>query len=200
MNPETMAAPTRVAFVSLGCSKNLVDSEKMLGQLAEAGCAITLDESDADAIVINTCGFLDVSRIEADQFIREAVERKAAGQIKRVVVVGCLVQRDNEAILTRFDGIDALVGVNNRDDIVRAVLGGGGLKRDRSADLYLSDYHPFTQLDTARLRITPRHYAYLRISEGCDQKCTFCTIPSIRGRMHCKPPEVIVLEARELVG
>jgi len=195
-----MTTPTRVAFVSLGCPKNLVDSEKMLGQLAEAGCAITFDESDADAIVINTCGFLGVARIEADQFIREAVERKAAGQVKRVVVAGCLVQRDKEAILTRIDGIDALVGVNNRDDIVRAVLGGGGPKRDRTVDVYLSDYHPFTQLDTARLRITPRHYAYLRISEGCDQKCTFCTIPSIRGRMHCKPPGVIVAEARELVG
>lgn len=200
MYPETMVAPTRVAFVSLGCPKNLVDSEKMLGQLAEAGCAITLDESDADAIVINTCGFLNVARIEADQFIREAVERKAAGRIKRVVVAGCLVQRDKEAILTRFDGVDALVGVNNRDDIVRAVLENSGSKRERSPDLYFSDYHPFTQLDTGRLRITPRHYAYLRISEGCDQKCTFCTIPSIRGRMHCKPPEVILAEARELVG
>lgn len=200
----------RVSLVSLGCAKNLVDSEKMLGQLAEAGCAITADEDDAEVTVINTCGFLEASRTEADAVIREAVARKRNGVLKRVVVAGCLVQRDKEAILERIKGVDALVGVNNRDDIVRAVLGTngrpspqpypGGRGRKRTTDIYLSDYHPFVQLDTARLRITPRHYAYLRISEGCDQKCTFCTIPSIRGRMHCKPPEVVVAEARELVS
>jgi len=205
----------RVSFVSLGCAKNLVDSEKMLGQLAESGCAITADEDDAEVTVINTCGFLEASRTEADEVIREAVARKRNGVLKRVVVAGCLVQRDKEAILERISGVDALVGVNNRDDIVRAVLGtngwpslqptpvgrGGHTKKSkRTTDIYLSDYHPFVQLDTARLRITPRHYAYLRISEGCDQKCTFCTIPSIRGRMHCKPPEVVLAEARELVS
>ncbi len=179
----------------------------MLGQLAEAGCAITADEDDAEVTVINTCGFLEASRTEADAVIREAVARKRNGVLKRVVIAGCLVQRDKEAILGRIKGVDALVGVNNRDDIVRAVLGTpspqpspGGRGRKRTTDIYLSDYHPFVQLDTARLRITPRHYAYLRISEGCDQKCTFCTIPSIRGRMHCKPPEVVLAEARELVS
>jgi len=184
----------------LGCAKNVVDSEKMLGQLAEAGCAITADEDDAEVTVINTCGFLEASRTEADEVIREAVARKRNGVLKRVVVAGCLVQRDKEAILERIKGVDALVGVNNRDDIVRAVLGTNGRKAKRTTDIYLSDYHPFTQLDTARLRITPRHYAYLRISEGCDQKCTFCTIPSIRGPMHCKPPEIVLAEARELVS
>ena len=195
-----MSGETRVSFVCLGCAKNVVDSEKMLGQLAEAGCAITADEGDAEVTVINTCGFLEASRTEADEVIREAVARKRNGVLKRVVVAGCLVQRDKEAILERINGVDALVGVNNRDDIVRAVLGTNGRKAKRTTDVYLSDYHPFTQLDTARLRITPRHYAYLRISEGCDQKCTFCTIPSIRGRMHCKPPEIVLAEARELVS
>lgn len=203
---DTASEPLRVAFVSLGCAKNLVDSEKMLGQLAEAGCAITGDEADADVIVINTCGFLDASRREADEVIREAVRHKETGRLRRLVVAGCLVQRDKERLHERIDGIDALVGVNNRDDIVRAVTGStssAASRRpgaDRPLDLYLSDYHPFTQLDTARLRITPRHYAYLRISEGCDQKCTFCTIPSIRGRMHCKPPSAVLAEARELVS
>lgn len=194
-----MLDETRVAFVSLGCAKNLVDSEKMLGQLAEAGCALTGDESAADVIVINTCGFLAAAREEADEVIAEAVARKSSGQVKRVVVAGCLVQRDKEAILQRHAGVDGLVGANNRDDIVRAVLDGGGV-HDDSPSLYLSDYHPFVQLDTARLRLTPEHYAYLRISEGCDQKCTFCTIPSIRGRMHCKPPAVVLEEARELIA
>lgn len=193
-----MNNPPRVAFVALGCAKNLVDSEKMLGQLVESGCLLTADESDADVIVVNTCGFLEASRAEADEVIAEAVARKDDGPLKRVVVAGCLVQRDKEAILDRLPGVDALVGVNNRDDVVRAVL--DRPDRNRTADVYLSDYHPFTQLDDVRLRLTPRHYAYLRISEGCDQKCTFCTIPSIRGRMHCKPPEVVLREARELVS
>lgn len=195
-----MSEPTRIAFVSLGCAKNLVDSEKMLGQLAEAGCAVTNDETHADAIVINTCGFLEASRTEADEVIREAVARKAGGGVKRVVVAGCLVQRDGIALMDRIEGIDALVGVNNRDDIVRAVLGSARPRQHQAPDLYLSDYHSFTQLDLSRLRLTPRHHAYLRISEGCDQKCTFCTIPAIRGPMHCKPPEVILTEARELVA
>ncbi len=203
-----MPKQTRVSFVSLGCAKNLVDSEKMLGQLAEAGCAITADENHADVTVINTCGFLDASRVEADQVIREAVERKRTGSLKRVVVAGCLVQRDKEAILDRVPGIDALVGVNSRDDIVQAVLGRSGANgkrqkrtnKDGAPDLYLADYHPFVQIDTARLRLTPRHYAYLRISEGCDQKCTFCTIPSIRGPMHCKPPQLVLEEAREFIS
>ncbi|NOT02342.1 MAG: 30S ribosomal protein S12 methylthiotransferase RimO [Phycisphaerales bacterium] len=189
-----------VAFVSLGCAKNLVDSEKMLGQLAEAGCAVTNDESDADVIVINTCGFLDASRREAVEVIREAVGRKKTGRCRRVVVAGCLVQRDGEGLLKHVPGVDALVGVNNRDDVVRAVLNGDGRNRGRGRpDVFLSDYHPFVQTDQARLRLTPRHYAYLRISEGCNQKCTFCTIPSIRGAMHCKPPQVVLNEARELV-
>ncbi|MCO6439317.1 MAG: 30S ribosomal protein S12 methylthiotransferase RimO [Phycisphaerae bacterium] len=203
--------PPRVAFVSLGCAKNLVDSEKMLGQLVEAGCLLTGDESEADVLVVNTCGFLDASRVEADEVIAEALARKTDGSLRRVVVAGCLVQRDQQAILDRLPGVDALVGVNNRDDIVRAVLGhnadgspGNGRRQKRrgasTPDVFLSDYHPFVQLDTARLRLTPQHYAYLRISEGCDQKCTFCTIPAIRGRMHCKPPEVVLHEARELVS
>lgn len=192
--------PQSVAFVSLGCAKNLVDSEKMLGQLAEAGCAVTNDESNADVIVINTCGFLDASRREAVAVIREAVTRKKTGRCRRVVVAGCLVQRDGEGLLEQVPGVDALVGVNNRDDVVRAVLNGGGPRRGRRRpDVFLSDYHPFVQTDQARLRLTPRHYAYLRISEGCNQKCTFCTIPSIRGAMHCKPPQVVLSEARELV-
>ncbi len=193
-------SPKQVAFVSLGCAKNLVDSEKMLGQLAEAGCVITNDESTADVVVINTCGFLEASRTEADEIIEEFVGKKDKDGPSRVVVAGCLVQRDRKTILDRLPGVDALVGVNNRDDVVRAVLGRSGATPSDSPDLYLSDYHPFIQQDTGRMRLTPRHYSYLRISEGCDQKCTFCTIPAIRGQMHCKPISTILDEARELVS
>jgi len=191
--------PVHVALVSLGCAKNLVDSEKMLGQLAEAGCVITSDAGDADAIVVNTCGFLAAARDEALQAIRDVVRLKRKGRCRRVVVVGCLVQRDGTELLQQVKGIDALVGVHNRDDVVRAVLA-RPTKGPRTVDTYLGDYHPFVHTDTARLRITPPHYAYLRISEGCDQKCTFCTIPAIRGPMHCKPPTVVLAEARELIA
>ena len=192
-----MRKQTRIAFVSLGCAKNLVDSEKMLGELAQNDCAITTDPDDADAIVINTCGFLEASRAEAHEAIAEAVTHKKTGRCRKVVVTGCLVQRDGERLLADVPGIDALVGVNNRGDVVRAVLG----KADpRQVDLYLGDYYWRQDDDTARLRLTPQHYAYLRISEGCDQKCTFCTIPSIRGPMHCKSVEQIVAEANELAN
>ena len=191
--------PTRVAFIALGCAKNLVDSEKMLGQLLEAGCVLT-DEDDAEAIVINTCGFLEASRAEADEVIQDALARRSgAAGLPRVVVAGCLVQRDGTALLDRHPGVDALVGVHRRDDVLRAVR--GSVAKDRPApDLFLGDYHAYTQLDTARLRLTPPHYAYLRLGEGCNQKCTFCTIPSIRGPLHSKPLPAVLAEARELIA
>ncbi len=204
----------RVAFVSLGCPKNLVDSEKMLGLLAEDGIAITDDFADADAIVINTCGFLEASKTEAMGIIREAAEAKTAatarGETKRLVVAGCLVQRHRTDLLHGAPEIDALVGVFDRENIVKAVRGGFAAVSDQGADL--GQFHPvttfisqhdrkkigYTENDRARLRLTPRHYAYLRVSEGCNQGCTFCTIPSIRGRMRSKPLADILSEAEEL--
>lgn len=198
-----MGSCPRISFVSLGCAKNLVDSEKMLGQLAEAGCLVGVDHADADTIVVNTCGFLEDSRAEAHAVIREAAatRRTADGKKPRIVVAGCLVQRDGERLLADVPGIDALVGVNNRDDVVTAVLHDQPKAARTAPDLYLGDYHAATATwtDRARLRLTPQHYAYLRISEGCDQKCTFCSIPSIRGPMHSKTPDQIIDEARELI-
>lgn len=186
-----------VGFVSLGCAKNLVDSEKMLGQLAESGAVISGDESAADTIVVNTCGFLESARQEALAVIRELAERKRRGELRRIVVAGCLVQRDGEQLRVAVPEIDALVGVHNRDDIVRAVWRHA---RDADLDLYLGDYHPQPWSDEGRLRLTPRHYAYVRLSEGCNQKCTFCTIPAIRGPMHSKTPDELVAECRELIA
>ncbi|MCA9243056.1 MAG: 30S ribosomal protein S12 methylthiotransferase RimO [Phycisphaerales bacterium] len=188
-----------VSFVSLGCAKNLVDSEMMLGQIAASGAVISGDESLADTVVVNTCGFLESSRLEALDVIEELAARKRAGDLKRIVVAGCLVQRDGESLLEAAPDIDALVGVNNRDDIVQAVW---RMDRDAEVDQYMGDYHRFEThpwQDRGRLRLTPRHYAYVRISEGCNQKCTFCTIPSIRGPMRSKSADELVEEARELV-
>jgi len=238
----TRADATRpvVGFVSLGCVKNLVDSEKMLAQIAESGALISGDEGAADTIVVNTCGFLQAARAEVLELLEGLVQRKRRGELKRIVVVGCLVQRDGAKLLEAVPEIDALVGVHNRDDVTAAVWGARtgedsavtsaprglkpaapqrrkrrGLKsaaRSRQGqredeapdhspkvDLYLGDYHPQPWSDRGRLRLTPRHYAYVRISEGCNQKCTFCTIPAIRGPMHCKPPDEIAAECRELI-
>lgn len=216
-----MPAPS-VSFVSLGCPKNLVDSEKMLGLLAEAGCSIVGDGGGADVVVVNTCGFLSASRDEAIEILQEAAEQKKSGEIKRLVVAGCLVQRDGRGLLEDVPEIDALVGVNNRGDIVRAVLGKAPKrpaadqpharapkKKNKAAQahartVFLGEYHSSSWIDAnksdrSRLRLTPTHYAYLRLSEGCNQKCTFCTIPSIRGPMHCKGVDEIMAEARELI-
>jgi ribosomal protein S12 methylthiotransferase len=212
-----------VAFVSLGCPKNLVDSERMLGLLAEDGLAITSDPADADAIVVNTCGFLEASRTESLEAIRDAIRMKHDGRCKRVVVAGCLVQRHKTKLLADVPEVDRLVGVFDREHIVEAVHGKENPRQEHGH--FLGKYHdlsaelskshgvlsagvketktsrlPVFEDDRARLRLTPRHYAYLRISEGCNQGCTFCTIPSIRGPMRSKPVEQILAEARELAA
>lgn len=200
-----------VSFVSLGCPKNLVDSEKMLGLLAEAGCPIVSDDSGiGDVVIVNTCGFLSASREEAVDVLRDIAEHKRAGRVQRIVAAGCLVQRDGKGLLKDVPEIDALVGVNNRRDIVRAVqaaadaANGNDAPASEGSLLFLGSYHDTSwtdanKSDRARLRLTPAHYAYLRMSEGCNQKCTFCTIPSIRGPMHCKGVDEIMAEARELI-
>jgi ribosomal protein S12 methylthiotransferase len=212
-----------IAFVSLGCPKNLVDSERMLGLLAEDGLILTPDATQADAIVINTCGFLEASKQESLQEIRDAVQLKESGRCRRVIVAGCLVQRHKTDLLEEVPQIDRLVGVFDRDHIVEAVRGKENPRQDHGH--YLGKYHdlsselsqahgslsvgfkqtktnrlPVFENDRGRLRLTPRHYAYLRMSEGCNQGCTFCTIPSIRGPMRSKPLDQILLEARELAS
>ena len=213
-----------VAFVSLGCPKNLVDSERMLGLLAADGLAVTPNAAEADAIVINTCGFLEASKTESLQAIREAIEMKHGGRCQRVVVAGCLVQRHKTKLLADVPEVDRLVGVFDREHIVEAVRGKENPRQEHGH--FLGKYHdlsrelaasgqvslavggketksnrlPVFEDDRARLRLTPRHFAYLRISEGCNQGCAFCTIPSIRGLMRSKPVEQILAEARELAA
>ncbi|HLP85095.1 MAG TPA: 30S ribosomal protein S12 methylthiotransferase RimO [Phycisphaerales bacterium] len=229
-----------ISFVSLGCPKNLVDSEKMLGLLAESGLTpVSSQQEDfggADAVVVNTCGFLEASKEESLGVIKEAIAAKEAGNVKRVIVAGCLVQRHRAKMLEWAPGIDAMVGVFDRDKIVDAVMGGAdgeaktralnARKAPKAADspkywisgnaLVAADERGlkttgltvngkdgkgigYFEDDSSRLRLTPRHYAYLRISEGCNQNCAFCTIPSIRGKMRSKGPDAILQEARELL-
>jgi len=218
----------RVAFVSLGCPKNLVDSERMLGMLREDGLELVSDHADADAVVINTCGFLEASRLESLEVIREALDRKKSGDLKRVVVAGCLVQRHRARLLDWAPEIDSMIGVFDRDRVVDAVRGeapsrdgldatqspkywiaGNALQaaKERGRDVTGLTVHGkdgkglgYFEEDGGRVRLTPRHWAYLRISEGCNQRCAFCTIPSIRGKMRSKPRARILDEARALLA
>jgi len=186
-----------VGFVALGCPKNLVDSERMLAQIAEAGFLITGEPERADVVIINTCGFIEPATLESLEMIRQAVTNKKMGNIRKIIVAGCLSQRLGDDLLTRTEGIDAIVGLEHRDAIVRVIR-----------DTLVSDEPrifcgptPYTIADDrVRLRIGPVHSAYLRISEGCNHRCSFCTIPSIRGPFRSKPLALVLDEARELAA
>ncbi len=190
-----------VGFLSLGCAKNLIDSETMLGRVAEEGFVITGNHQQADVVVVNTCGFLESARQESLTTIRGLIERKAEGQLKRVVVAGCMVGEYQERLLQEVPQVDAMVSVNDREklvEVLRELRGSGELGQHlRMSD---PDRQGTVYDDRGRFRLTPRHYAYLRIAEGCDHTCSFCIIPTIRGRFRSKPMELILEEARELVA
>lgn len=184
------------SFVALGCAKNLVDSERMLGLLGADGYALVPDPDGADFVVVNTCGFIEAARQESLAVLREMAELKRQGRIRGIVVAGCLAERMKEQLLEEVPEIDAMVGVFGRDEINRVVSRFlGSLTEQR----YVFRPAPSRPLDDrGRLRITPRHMAYLKISEGCDRLCTFCAIPRMRGPHVSKPIEQVVEEAREL--
>lgn len=188
------------AFVSLGCPKNTVDSERMLGKLAQDGYALTPDADGADVVVVNTCGFIEPARQESLAVIREMLALKKAGKVGSVVVAGCLAERQKDMLLEQVPEVDQIVGVFGREEIVSVVEKS---RRTDAVEEQRSLFRPApvrAQEDTARLRITPRHFAYLKISEGCDRTCTFCAIPGMRGKHVTKPIEEIVHEANELVA
>jgi ribosomal protein S12 methylthiotransferase len=208
-----MTKPT-FAFVSLGCPKNLVDSERMLGKLAQDGYTLVPEADGADVVVINTCGFIEPARQESLAVIREMLALKKEGRVGAVVVAGCLAERKKEALLDEVPEVDHIVGVFGREEIGRVVaravaphplalspLGNGLRGEGQHEQRTLFRPAPVKALDdTARLRITPRHYAYLKISEGCDRLCTFCAIPFMRGKHVTKPMEEVLREAHELAA
>src|SRR3954452_5013836 len=186
------------SLVILGCPKNLVDSERMLGLLAQDGYVLVPDAKKADLVIINTCGFIDAAGQESLGVIREMIERKKAGAVKGVVVAGCLAERQKEMLLEEVPEVGQVVGVFGREEIARVadrIMGGLHEQRTvfRPAPVQAQD-------DRARLRITPKHLAYLKVSQGCDRLCTFCAIPYVRGKHVTKPIERVVDEARELAG
>lgn len=225
--PLSPKVTKRYAFVSLGCPKNLVDSEKMLGNLAIDGYTLVSNPDEADFVIVNTCGFIEQSRAESKQVIREMLDLKAQGKTGGVIVAGCLPERlGGDALLQEMPEIDHVVGVFGRDEISDVAarvsqqrqmaaplvqLSLGGLSSPPAsparpaiatpADEQRKLFRPApirAMDDRARLRMTPSHYAYLKISEGCDRTCTFCSIPQMRGKHVTKPIEMVIAEAREL--
>lgn len=185
-----------VGFIALGCPKNIVDSEKMLGEIAEGGLLITTDTDNADVVVINTCGFIAPATAESLEAVKWAVGRKRRGAVKKVIVAGCLSERLGQGLFSKVEGIDAIVGLGERDNIAEII------KKTLSSQkpgVYLGRQEGVSD-DRGRLLITARHWAYLRISEGCSHRCSFCTIPAIKGRFRSKPPELVLAEAAELVS
>src|SRR3984893_11497912 len=188
------------AFISLGCPQNLVDSERMLGKLAQDGYNLTPDADGADVVIVNTCGFIEPARQESLGVIREMLELKQQGRVGAVVVAGCLAERKKDDLLLEVPGVDHIVGVFGREEITQVV---DRSLAHRQADEQRSLFRPApvrALQDTARLRITPRHYAYLKVSEGCDRLCTFCAIPGMRGKHVTKPIEDVLREAKELAA
>lgn len=189
--------PLRLAWISLGCAKNLVDSETLLGRLGRAGFALTPDPSEADCIVVNTCGFVEDAKEESIEAILEAAASKRPGA--RLVVIGCMAQAYGAELEREMPEIDAVVGLDDYDRIeerLRSIVAG----RLRPAPPPGGPARAPAPTDAGRLRLTPAAYAYLRISEGCEHRCTFCAIPAIRGRLRSKPFETLLEEARELVA
>jgi ribosomal protein S12 methylthiotransferase len=196
MRNNTIKKPITVGFISLGCPKNTVDSERMLAEIAQAGLIIVAEPESADVIVINTCGFIAPAREEALETVKIAIGRKFGGIVKKVVVAGCLSERMGKDLFREIPGIDAIVGLGQRDDIAKIIR---KTFQSNKPSAYLGHSCRPINDDRVRLSIIANHWSYLRISEGCDHTCSFCTIPSIRGRFRSKVQDYIVAEAMELV-
>jgi len=186
----------RLLFISLGCDKNLVDSEVMLALLNEKGYVMTDDETEADIIIINTCCFINDAKEESIQTILEMAEYKKAGSCKALIVTGCLAQRYQQEIVEEIPEVDAVLGTTTCEEIVKAV-------EEALAGKHLLEFHDVDAKPAGnhrRLLTTGGHYAHLKIAEGCDKHCTYCIIPKVRGRYRSVPMEQLVAEAGELAA
>ena len=183
----------KVGFVSLGCPKNQLDAEVMLHELGVAGYEITADETEADVVIINTCGFIESAKKEAIENILDIAYLKENGNLRGLVVTGCLAERYRNDILDEFPEVDAVLGVGSIHNIVEAV------GRVLEGEKYTSfEDKNCVRLGGHRVLTTPEYAAYLKIAEGCDNRCTYCAIPSIRGRFRSRPMEDIISEAKDL--
>ena len=199
----------KIGFVSLGCPKNLVDSEVMMGLSQEGGHTLTSNPAEADVLVVNTCAFIDSAKEESVNTILELAEFKKTGNCKRLVVTGCLGERYRDELKAQIPEVDAVLGTGDVPEIVGAIEGAGKHRRipltlvrdlppipnpqSRELPTYLYDAEP-------RVFATPPHFAYIKVAEGCDYKCSFCIIPTLRGHYRSRTVEAIVREARSLAA
>ena len=193
----------KAAFVSLGCPKNQLDSEVMISKLAESGIEIVEEDIHADVVVVNTCAFIQSAKEEAIENILDVAWLKKNKNLRGIVVTGCLVSRYGDEILKELPEVDAICGVGNLDDIVAAVTYAyeNGSKEVESDKKFRAISAPEAQLLGGDRAVSdPSYSVYLKISEGCDNRCTYCVIPSIRGKFRSRPMEDVVAEAKELVG
>ena len=184
-----------VSMISLGCAKNLVDSERMLALLEKGGYSLTADPADADIAVINTCGFIQSAKEEAIDTILEIIGLKEAGTLKGIVVTGCLAERYKQEVAEQFPEVDAVIGIGDQTEICKVldeITGGSRVTR----------FAPKCNMPLTgeRLLATLPFFAYLKIAEGCSNGCTYCAIPQIRGKYRSVPPEDVLAEARALAG
>src|SRR2546425_11163099 len=181
----------KVGFISLGCPKNLVDSEVMLGLLGQNGFEITNREAEADILVVNTCSFIDAAQRESVDVILEASRWKEEGKCKKLIVAGCLVERYRDEIRREIPEVDAVIGTNQISQIVDLCA--------QPAYAPAWPETPFLYDDTTpRILTTKKHYAYMKVAEGCDHPCTFCIIPQLRGKFRSRKPDSVLREARQL--
>ena len=201
----------KIGLVSLGCPKNLVDSEVMLGLAQEAGHELTRDPQNADVLVINTCAFIDSAKQESVDAILEMAQHKKEGACRRLIVTGCLAERYRDELRREIPEIDAVLGTGEVPEIVKAIGGAAPASgvspltffRAASPELPAANHERPTYIydaDTPRLLATPRHYAYVKIAEGCDYKCAFCIIPTLRGPYRSRSEESVVREAESLAA
>src|SRR3954467_9542892 len=204
----------KIGMISLGCPKNLVDSEVMLGLAQQAGHQLTHDAAEADVLIVNTCAFIDSAKQESIDTILEMARHNTEGSCKRLIVTGCMAERYRDELKKEIPEIDAVLGTGQVPEIVGAITGGatpmtfyrGGESNLQSAISKLKSPGPgalptyIYDADTPRLMATPKHYAYVKIAEGCDYKCAFCIIPTLRGEYRSRPGDSIVREARALAA
>lgn len=185
----------RMGIVSLGCAKNQVDAEMMLFTLRQCGYKIVADPAMADVVIVNTCGFIESAKQESINEIIELGKLKQEGRIKGIIVTGCLAERYRHAVKEQLYEVDAVVGIGGNEDIAEVVA---KCLQGEETELYPSKM--CAQLEGGRIQSTPSHYAYLKLGDGCDNRCTFCAIPLIRGKFRSRPQESVVAEAKELAA
>ena len=190
----------KVGFISLGCPKNQLDTEVMLHELMSAGFDITPDETEAEIIIINTCAFIESAKKESIDTILDIAKLKEDGTLKSIIVTGCLSERYREDILSELPEVDAVLGVGSIHEIVKTVQAVEETKKHSPASPKICSCLPSDEvaLGGDRILTTPEHYSYLKIAEGCDNRCTYCAIPSIRGKFRSRPMEDLIKEAKEL--